>query len=191
MTTGEPVHQADHYLAETVGGAELEELGERIAELAAQISAATYELLAMLRDFDARGGWNGGFHSCAHWLTWRVGLDPGAAREKMRVARALGALPLLSAAMRRGEISYSKVRALTRIATPATEEELLRFGRAGTAARRRLRWEKRRSRLTTLPWSNAAPMPWAWWPRALSPRASIQVAVATATRWWCTSTPRC
>ncbi|HVT19252.1 MAG TPA: hypothetical protein VHQ90_24115, partial [Thermoanaerobaculia bacterium] len=55
----------------------LEELGERIAELAAQISAATYELLVMLRDFDERGGWNSGFRSCAHWLGWRVGLDPG------------------------------------------------------------------------------------------------------------------
>ena len=138
MTIGQPVHQADHDLAARSGGkdegAELEDLGERIAELAAQISAATYELLTMLRDFDERGGWAGGFHSCAHWLTWRVGLDPGAAREKVRVARALGALPLLSAAMRRGEISYSKVRALTRIATPANEEDLLIFGRAGTAA---------------------------------------------------------
>ncbi|HEV3076588.1 MAG TPA: DUF222 domain-containing protein [Thermoanaerobaculia bacterium] len=134
MTIEEPVHEAGHDLAVKGGGAELEELGERIAELAAQISAATYELLAMLCEFDERGGWGGGFRSCAHWLCWRVGLDLGAAREKMRVARALGALPLLSAAMRRGEISYSKVRALTRIATPATEEELLRFGRAGTAA---------------------------------------------------------
>ncbi|HEY6320802.1 MAG TPA: DUF222 domain-containing protein [Thermoanaerobaculia bacterium] len=134
MTIEEPVHEAGHDLAVKGGGAELEELGERIAELAAQISAATYELLAMLRDFDERGGWSGGFHSCAHWLTWRVGLDPGAAREKVRVARALGALPLLSSAMRRGEISYSKVRALTRIATPANEHDLLIFGRAGTAA---------------------------------------------------------
>jgi hypothetical protein len=134
MTNGELVRQADHDLAARGGGAELEELGERIAELAAQISAATYELLVMLRDFDERGGWASGFHSCAHWLTWRVGLDPGAARERVRVARALGALPLLSGAMGRGEISYSKVRALTRIATPATEEYLLSFGRAGTAA---------------------------------------------------------
>ena len=92
MTIEEPVHEAGHDLAVKGGGAELEELGERIAELAAQISAATYELLAMLREFDERGGWSGGFHSCAHWLTWRVGLDPGAAREKVRVARALGAL---------------------------------------------------------------------------------------------------
>ncbi len=113
---------------------QLDQLGERIAELAAQISAATHELLVMLRDFDERGGWNSGFPSCAHWLGWRVGMDLGAAREKVRVARALGALPLLSAALRRGELSYSKVRALTRIATPATEEELLSFARAGTAA---------------------------------------------------------
>ncbi len=114
--------------------ARLEQLGERIAHLSAQISAATYELLVMLREFDEQGGWNTGFLSCAHWLCWRVGLDVGAAREKLRVARALGALPQLAAAMRRGELSYSKVRALTRIATPSNEDYLLTFGRAGTAA---------------------------------------------------------
>jgi len=141
MTIDEPVHRENQSLATTGGGTsagaefeELEKLGERIAELSAQISAATYELLVMIRDFDQRGGWGGGFRSCAHWLCWRVGLDRGAAREKVRVARALGALPLLSAAMRRGEISYSKVRALSRIATPANEQALLTFGRAGTAA---------------------------------------------------------
>ncbi|HVT15709.1 MAG TPA: DUF222 domain-containing protein [Thermoanaerobaculia bacterium] len=134
MTVSELVHEAGHEISARGGVADLDELGERIAELAAQISAATYELLAMLRDFDERGGWNSGFPSCAHWLVWRVGLDPGAAREKVRVARALGLLPLLSAAMRRGEISYSKVRALTRIATPANEQDLLSFARAGTAA---------------------------------------------------------
>ena len=134
MTIGEPIHVAGHDLSARGGAAELEELGKCIAELAAQISAATYELLAMLRDFDERGGWSSGFRSCAHWLSWRVGLDPGAAREKVRVARALGGLPLLAAAMRRGEISYSKVRALTRIATPANEQDLVSFARAGTAA---------------------------------------------------------
>ncbi|MBV8201505.1 MAG: DUF222 domain-containing protein, partial [Acidobacteria bacterium] len=112
----------------------LEALGERIAELSAQLAAATYELLVMLREFDERGGWNGGFRSCAHWLVWRVGMDLGAARQRVRVARALGELPLLAEAMRRGELSYSKVRALTRIATPTNEKELLIFGRAGTAA---------------------------------------------------------
>jgi hypothetical protein len=63
-----------------------------------------------------------------------VGLDLGAARERVRVARALGDLPLLSAALARGELSYSKVRALTRVATPETETRLLAVGRAGTAA---------------------------------------------------------
>ena len=113
---------------------ELEALGERIAELSAQIQAATYQLLVMLRNFDERGGWNVGFRSCAHWLNWRTGLDLGAAREKVRVAWSLAELPRLSAAMRRGEVSYSKVRALTRVATAANEEELLAFAKAGTAA---------------------------------------------------------
>ena len=115
-------------------GVDLDALGERIAHLSAQLQAATYQLLVMLRDFDERGGWNSGFRSCAHWLNWRTGLELGAAREKMRVAHALATLPLLSAAMSRGEISFSKVRALTRVATPANEEELLTFAKAGTAA---------------------------------------------------------
>ena len=112
---------------------ELECLGDEIAELSAQLDAATARLLALIRDFDARGGWNTGFRSCAHWLAWRVGLDLGAAREHVRVARALGTLPLLAEAVARGELSYAKVRALTRVATPETEARLLAVGRAGTA----------------------------------------------------------
>ncbi len=114
--------------------AKLDRLGDEIAELSAQLDAATARLLDLILDFDARGGWNTGFRSCAEWLTWRVGLDPGAAREKVRVARALGTLPLLAQALARGELSYAKVRALTRVATPETEERLLAVGRAGTAA---------------------------------------------------------
>src|SRR5206468_1018899 len=105
-----------------------------IAELSAHLDAATARLLDLIRDFDARGGWNTGFSSCAAWLTWRVGLEPGAAREWVRVARALGTLPRLVHALARGEISYSKVRAVTRVATPETEERLLAVAKAGTAA---------------------------------------------------------
>ncbi|HMH50668.1 MAG TPA: DUF222 domain-containing protein [Candidatus Acidoferrum sp.] len=108
-------------------------LGDEIAELSAHLEAATAHLLGLIRDFDAGGGWNHGFRSCAHWLSWRVGLDRGAAREHVRVARALGALPRLANALARGELSYAKVRALTRVATPETEERLLALGRAGTA----------------------------------------------------------
>src|SRR5204862_5631374 len=75
---------------------------------------------------------NTGFSSCAAWLAWRVGFAPGAAREHVRVARALGTLPRLSLALARGELSYAKVRGLTRVATPETEERLLAVGRAGT-----------------------------------------------------------
>src|SRR5574342_1076170 len=113
--------------------AHLDRLGDEIAELSAHLTAATSRLLDLIREFDARSGWSNGFHSCAEWLTWRIGLDPGAAREKVRVARALGTLPLLAGALACGELSYAKVRALTRIATPETEERLLKVGRAGTA----------------------------------------------------------
>src|SRR5438876_3149213 len=112
---------------------ELERLGDEIAELSAHLDAATARLLDLIRDFDARGGWNTGFRSCAAWLSWRVGLDLGAARERVRVARALGTLPRLAQALARGELSYAKVRALTRVATPETEERLVAVGRAGTA----------------------------------------------------------
>src|SRR5258708_2727252 len=113
--------------------AELDRLGDEIAELSAHLDAATARLLDLIREFDARDGWGNGFRSCAAWLTWRVGLDPGAARERVRVARALGTLPRLAQALARGELSYAKVRALTRVATPETEERLLGVGRAGTA----------------------------------------------------------
>jgi hypothetical protein len=111
---------------------ELERLGDEIAALAAHLDAATARLLDLIRDFDARGGWHAGFPSCAAWLAWRTGLAPGPAREHVRVARALATLPRLAAALAGGELSYSKVRELTRVATPDTEEELLAVGRAGT-----------------------------------------------------------
>ncbi|MPZ20596.1 MAG: DUF222 domain-containing protein [Luteitalea sp.] len=114
---------------------EIARLGDAIAELSARIQAATYELLVLIRQFDERACCNdGGCRSCAHWLSWRIGLAPGAAREKVRVARALARLPLISAAMERGEISYSKVRALTRIATPDNESRPLGAAQDGTAA---------------------------------------------------------
>ncbi len=112
----------------------LDQLGDEIAELSAHLDAATARLLDLIREFDARGGWSNGFRSCAAWLGWRVGLAPGAAREKVRVARALGTLPRIARALASGEISYSKVREVTRVATPETEEQLLAVARAGTAA---------------------------------------------------------
>src|SRR5437870_6134847 len=128
MEISSPEVQATHELV-----ADLDRLGDEIAELSAHLEAATARLLDLIREFDARGGWNTGFRSCAAWLSWRVGLDLGAARERVRVARALGTLPQLAQALAHGELSYAKVRALTRVATPETEERLLAVGRAGTA----------------------------------------------------------
>jgi hypothetical protein len=112
---------------------ELDRLGDEIAELSVHLEAATARLLELIREFDARSGWNNGFRSCAEWLSYRVGLDLGAARERVRVARALEKLPRLAQALAQGKLSYAKVRALTRVATPETEERLLTVGLSGTA----------------------------------------------------------
>ena len=105
---------------------DLDDLGERIATHAAHLDAATHTLLTDLREFDAAGGWyKQGAHSCAEWLSWRVGWNMGTAREHLRVARRLAELPLIDDALRRGAISYVKVRAITRVATPANEATLL------------------------------------------------------------------
>lgn len=112
---------------------ELDCLGDEIATLAAHVHAATYRLLVLVAEFDERAGWSG-FHSCAHWLSWRTGIAAGAAREKVRTARALRSLPAVSAAMASGELSFAKVRAITRVATPDNEADLLEVARNGTAA---------------------------------------------------------
>ena len=110
-------------------------LGDEIARLSAHIQAATYRLLELIRAFDASEGWRAeGFLTCAGWLSWRTGIAPGAAREKVRVARALGDLPELSAALERGELSYSVARAITRVATPDNEADLVEVARHATAA---------------------------------------------------------
>src|SRR5437870_12389006 len=82
---------------------ELTKLGDEIAELAAHLDVATARLLDMIREFDAREGWSG-FPSCAAWLSYRVGLGPGAAREKVRVARALGTLPRIARPCQRRDL---------------------------------------------------------------------------------------
>ena len=117
------------------GARSLEQLDLDIAETSAHIDAATYRLLADIAEFDRREGWaTAGARSCAHWLSFRVGLSPGTARDHVRVARELEEHPLISEAFSKGQVSYSKVRALFRIATPETERELLATARSCTAA---------------------------------------------------------
>ena len=119
--------------------------------------------MILLGDFDARRGWaSWEMNSCAQWLSWKCQMSCGAAREHVRVARALGDLPVIRDEFAAARLSYAKVRALTRIATPETERglaeiagpmtgnQLERFARAhrqvtsaddaDTKIRRRLAW---------------------------------------------------
>jgi hypothetical protein len=113
----------------------LDELEAEITELAGHLNAAQHRWLVLIEEFDRRDGWSdGSTQSCAHWLNWKCGIDLGAAREKVRVAHAIPRLPRISASMARGELSYSKVRALTRVACEKTEEYLLNIALHGTAA---------------------------------------------------------
>jgi Domain of unknown function (DUF222) len=116
-----------------------EAIEDEIATLSALIGAATHRLICLIGELDRRDGWadpldTRGFRSCAHWLSWRVGLSLGVARQYVRIARALPALARISTAFSVGELSYSKVRAITRIATPDNEEMVLGWARAGTAS---------------------------------------------------------
>ena len=113
----------------------VEDLSREIADLAAHMDAATHRLLTCIRQFDEAGGWyEQGAASCASWLAWRIGLDSATAREKVRVARALGKLPAIDEALRAGKLSYAKARALTRVATPETETKLLEVAVVATGA---------------------------------------------------------
>ena len=109
-------------------------LESEIATSAAHVAVATHRLLTAMRQFDEMTGWaDYAARSCAHWLSWRIGMSPGIAREKLRVARALGRLPKIDEALRTAQISYSKARALTRVATPENEAELLVTAASATA----------------------------------------------------------
>jgi hypothetical protein len=113
----------------------LERLSDDIANLAADLQATTCRWLLLIAEFDRREGWaQEGCKSCAHWVGWRCGVGDEAAREYVRVARRLDDLPLVRDAFARGELTYSKVRALTRVEDVSRESELVGLARATTAA---------------------------------------------------------
>ncbi len=113
----------------------LGELESEIRELGAHIAAATCRWLTLIAEFDERRGWAAdGIKSCAHWLSWRCSIGLGTAREHVRVAARLRELPLVREAFFRGQLSFCKVRAITRIASVETESELLELARHATGA---------------------------------------------------------
>ncbi|MCA9739470.1 MAG: DUF222 domain-containing protein, partial [Gemmatimonadetes bacterium] len=146
---GPPLHPSPFELSNAELDA-LEDLSDEIASLAAQIDSATHRQLTLIADFDQRRGWElSGHITCAHWLAWRTGIDLGSAREKVRAARALPGLPQISAALQQGDLSFSKVRALTRVADADNETELLEIALGSTAHQleRVVRGWKRHDRL--------------------------------------------
>ena len=113
----------------------LDDLAREITAGAVRLAAATAAWLRLVAEFDEREGWAGvGIQSCAHWLAWQCALSPGAAREHVRVARALTTLPATAEAFAAGRLSYSKVRALTRVADAGTESELVELATHTTAS---------------------------------------------------------
>ena len=113
----------------------IEDLDRDILNLCTHINAATYELLVLIREFDERAGWlQWGLGNCAEWLAWRCDLSMTTALEKVRVAHALKMLPAIAASFADGELSYTKVRELTRVATRDNEKTLLAFALRTTAA---------------------------------------------------------
>src|SRR5689334_5537676 len=117
------------------GTVPIEALEEEICALASHIHAATCRWLCLVAEFDRREGWaSWGARSCAHWVAWRCGIAPVSAREHVRVARRLVELPDVRAAFARGELSYSKVRAITRVEGLEQEADMLSLARHATAA---------------------------------------------------------
>ncbi len=113
---------------------EAEQLGNQITELCSYLYAAESRLLTLIREFDEKECWADlGFFTCAHWLNFKCGIGMNAAREKVRVAHALAHLPKIDKGLARGELSYSKVRAMTRIADEKNEDYLMMIAKHGTA----------------------------------------------------------
>jgi len=122
----------------------IDELDQAIVDLSARINAATYELLVLIREFEDRAGYlKWGLKDTAEWLSYRCDFGRSAAYEKVRVARALRTLPAISESFSTGELSYSKARALTRVAGSHNEQELLDFAVRTTAVRVEERWIRR------------------------------------------------
>jgi hypothetical protein len=113
----------------------VDELDAAIGRLVREQNAECHRLLVLVREFDDRFGftkWS--FKTCAEWLAWRSGISLSAAREKVRTAQALRRLPAIAAAFAKGELSYSKVRALTRVAHEHDEDLLLAYARESSPA---------------------------------------------------------
>ena len=125
-TKEKPANNKRSIVAAQMRHQEIEELDAAIGKMSRAINSANYDLMLLIREFDERAGWlKWGFKDALNWLKWRCDLSTNAAREKLRIAHALKELPLLSESFSKGKLSYTKVRALTRVATAENEADLI------------------------------------------------------------------
>jgi Domain of unknown function (DUF222) len=118
-----------------LSGVPLERIEAELVAHAEWEATGMARMLAVLGEFDRREGWHAwGCVSPQQWLSWKCGLGVVAASERLRVARVLPNLPVISDAFSRGKLSWSKVREITRIAQPVTDEDLCDLAMAATAA---------------------------------------------------------
>ena len=121
-------------IANPVTKRNIDDLEEEIISLAQHMNQDEYRFLVMVREFDIRQGWRAyQFNNCAEWLNMKCGISPGTAREKVRVALALLDLPQCSEGFAKGDLSYSKVRAMTRAANVFNEATLVDYALKATA----------------------------------------------------------
>ena len=112
----------------------VDDLDAEIGGLVRQMNIECYRMLVLVREFDDRFAWKKwAFKNCTEWLAWRSEISRSAAREKLRTAHALRSLPAISAAFAEGRLSYSKVRALTRVAHRQDEDLLVAYALSTTA----------------------------------------------------------
>jgi len=124
----------------------IDQLETDIISLSQQINAKEYEFLVLLREFDLRQGWKPyHFNNCAEWLNFKCGMDLSTGREKVRVARCLFDLPAISAAFQKGELSYTKARSMTRVATASNEQALLAHALKATTSQVQARCQQLRN----------------------------------------------
>jgi Domain of unknown function (DUF222)/HNH endonuclease len=120
----------------TASDRSIDELDAAIRRLVRQMNSECYQMLVLVREFDDRFGWKKwSYKTCAEWLAWRSDISLSTAREKVRTAHALRNLPAIAAAFEQGRLSYSKVKALTRVAHRHDEDLLLAYALDANVAR--------------------------------------------------------
>ena len=111
--------------------------GQWLIEHRAEMDRGEAVWLERLAEFDRDGRWAlDGQLSCATWLVWQTNMARSTAFEKLRVAHQLARRPMVAEAFRQGRLSYSAVRAITRLdrPDPDVDQALVDLAQTGRAS---------------------------------------------------------